>query len=106
MLCSPCRSELSVVRVGRTESMHSDCERITLDVLTRLKLDEIIRERQCAKSISLQDHCKKLTDRQTQLRIRRRLAIEQNNLEGVGYFRPQLYMARNSLKGHQQLLSM
>ena len=60
--------ELNVVRVGRIESMHRDCDEITLDNLSRKKFEELVTKKNCEKSNSLNEHYKQLTLREETMR--------------------------------------
>jgi hypothetical protein len=48
--------EFQIVRLGRTESMHRDCEQVYFENLVRIKLDELVRKKELEKSSSLKSH--------------------------------------------------
>lgn len=54
-----CR-EVKIVRVGRTENIHKDCEEMTLDYAFKKAFDQLIMEKKTAKSESLMSHYKSL----------------------------------------------
>lgn len=60
--------EFLIVRLGRTESMHRDCEQVYFDNLVKIKLDELIRKKELEKSSSLKSHYVELETKENILR--------------------------------------
>lgn len=54
------KRDFNLVRIGRSDNIHRDCEDVTLDILSRKKLDELVCNKQMEKSNSLQEHYKHL----------------------------------------------
>ena len=49
-------SKLSIVRVGRSESIHADCDDVVFEVMVKGKIDELMMKKQSERSNSLSDH--------------------------------------------------
>ncbi|RNA26770.1 putative helicase senataxin [Brachionus plicatilis] len=62
--------EAKVVRVGRTESIHKDCEEMTLDFLYKKAFDQLMMEKKTTKSESLTSHYKNLQFHEKKFTIR------------------------------------
>ncbi|CAF1098735.1 unnamed protein product [Brachionus calyciflorus] len=64
------KRECNIVRVGRNDSIHRDCEEITLEYLFKKKLDQLIFEKKSEKSESLSSHFKSLQQTEKMLTSR------------------------------------
>lgn len=64
------RREAKIVRVGRSENIHKDCEEITLDFLLKTTFDQLMMEKQTAKSESLMSHYKTLQSHEKKFSLR------------------------------------
>ena len=76
-LCSSCRHELQVVRIGRPDSIHQDCEPIMFDAQWRRKINELVIVKQCEKSSSLMGQYRTYSNE----RIKRVRTIKETNDE-------------------------
>lgn len=47
---------LTIVRVGRNENIHTDCDDVGFDAMVKAKIDELICKKQLEKTSSLKDH--------------------------------------------------
>jgi hypothetical protein len=65
---SDTNKELNIVRVGRIESIHRDCDDMTLDNLARKKFESLVTKKNCEKSNSLNEHYKQLKCREETMR--------------------------------------
>lgn len=64
------RREANIVRVGRCENIHKDCEEMTLEFLFKKTFDHFMMEKKTAKSESLMSHYKTLQSHEKKFSIR------------------------------------
>ena len=65
-----CDKELSVVRVGVSNSIHADSDKINFNNLVKKKFQELLNKKQCEKSSSLREQYESFTLRESQFRKR------------------------------------
>lgn len=81
------KREFNIVRVGRNDNIHRDCEEVTLEVLYKKKFDELICKKQLEKSNSLKEHYNNLKN--TEQIMRQKLKAFKNsnaNEKAVNFF--------------------
>lgn len=61
------KKDFTIVRVGRSESIHKDSDDFNLDFLCKKKFEDLLRKKQCEKSSSLHDHFKTLQNTENTL---------------------------------------
>lgn len=65
-----------MVRVGRQDIMHEDCQSVSLDCLFRKKYEILLRKKQCDKSGSLRMHFEKLMENEKNIKSRIKILKE------------------------------
>jgi hypothetical protein len=82
------KKDFTIVRVGRSESIHKDSDDFNLEQLCKKKFEELLRKKQCEKSSSLHEHFKTLQNTENTLikKIKLLKSSSANNVNLVSAF--------------------
>lgn len=62
------KRRLSIIRIGRVESIHADCDDVGFDQMVKAKIDELAFKKQSEKSVSLKENYNSLLNTEKNLR--------------------------------------
>lgn len=69
----------NIIRVGRTDSIHSDCDDVGFDAMVKAKMDQLICKKQSERSSSLMEHYNTLITTENNLRKKIKLLKESSS---------------------------